>query len=89
MDVARRCWTLKVDCGGDLRRVKDWPSDGREPTVAAVREAISSLYGFMPEEAAGLALRYKDEEEDLCTLTEATLSDALWLAASSGYVLRL
>lgn len=89
MSAAQGSWTLKVDFCGDLRRARSWPSDGASPTVAALREEIAELYRLPVEEVAALVLRYTDDEGDVCTLTQATLPDALWLASSSGHILRI
>jgi len=83
-------WTLKADLAGDIRRLKPWPSSGVEPSLAAARRAVGHLHGLAAEEYGSLVLRYQDDEGDLCTLTDASLPDALHLATeNSAGVLRL
>mmetsp|Transcript_39190 Transcript_39190/g.124573 ORF Transcript_39190/g.124573 Transcript_39190/m.124573 type:complete len:339 (-) Transcript_39190:215-1231(-) len=82
-------WTLKVELNGELRRLRHWPAEGQEVTVAAVRAAIGRLYNLDSEASAMLVLKYKDDEGDVCTLTEHTLPDALFLATKSARTLRL
>lgn len=76
--------TLKVDFEGDVRRIRLEPGTGRSP--AALTEAACQLYNLP---AGSLVLRYRDNEGDLCSLVEATMEDALELAASANSVLRV
>jgi len=83
-------WTLKADLAGDIRRLKPWPSSGVEPSLAAARQAVGHLHSLAEEECGSLVLKYQDDEGDLCTLTDASLPDALHLATeNSAGVLRL
>lgn len=75
----RTSWTLKVSFGGEYRRVRCWPGDGIEPTAELAHATACSLFDLSEE----LCLTFEGES-GVCTLTEATLSHALRLAASSG-----
>jgi hypothetical protein len=88
MAVASQSLTLKIDMQGEVRRLREWPGVGTEPSVEIMRSAISSLFDLNPEQEKALRIQYQDDEGDRCTLIDASLSDALTLASTSG-VLRL
>eukprot|EP00445_Apocalathium_hangoei_P040004 CAMPEP_0203952722 /NCGR_PEP_ID=MMETSP0359-20131031/86296_1 /ASSEMBLY_ACC=CAM_ASM_000338 /TAXON_ID=268821 /ORGANISM="Scrippsiella Hangoei, Strain SHTV-5" /LENGTH=427 /DNA_ID=CAMNT_0050885809 /DNA_START=82 /DNA_END=1362 /DNA_ORIENTATION=- len=79
--------TLKVDLSGDVRRCRNFPPAGAEPAFEALLEAVRSLFALPA--GAPLALQYHDEENDLCSLVEATFADALEQGKAAGGVLRL
>jgi hypothetical protein len=54
---------------------------GEEPTVTHVRAGVAQLFDTSPE--LELKLQYKDNEGEVCTLTDITLPDALCLAVES------
>lgn len=71
--------TLKVEFEGDLRRLRlKLPKDVSEgEKLQTIQEAIRHGFSWSEEENAGVTLKYKDEEGDLCTLVEATVEDFL------------
>mmetsp|Transcript_755 Transcript_755/g.2537 ORF Transcript_755/g.2537 Transcript_755/m.2537 type:complete len:164 (-) Transcript_755:482-973(-) len=77
-------WTLKVNLDAEIRRLKDCQTD-----LPAVREAVAGLFSLSSAEAQKLALRYVDDEGDLCTLTETTLPDAVAIAERLKHTLRI
>jgi len=79
--MASESWTLKVEFQGERRRLKDWVPVGEEPTVTLVRSGVALLFDMSPE--LELKLQYKDNEAEVCTLTDMTLPDALCLAVES------
>lgn len=79
--MASESWTLKVEFQGERRRLKDWVPVGEEPTVTLVRSGVAVLFDMSPE--LELKLQYKDNEGEVCTLTDMTLPDALCLAVES------
>jgi len=74
-------WTLKIQLNGEVRRLRGWPENECEPTVEALHSAIRSLFDLTTEV---LSLKYEDDDGDLCTLVEASLSDALSFATQRG-----
>jgi len=77
-------WTLKVEFQGERRRLKDWVPEGEEPTVALVHSGIAILFEMPANQTMQtLKLQYKDNEGEICTLTDVTLPDALCLAVES------
>jgi len=77
-------WTLKVEFQGERRRLKDWVPEGAEPTVALVRSGAATLFEISSQEVTQvLKLQYKDNEGEVCTLTDMTLPDALCLSVES------
>mmetsp|Transcript_105379 Transcript_105379/g.330074 ORF Transcript_105379/g.330074 Transcript_105379/m.330074 type:complete len:473 (+) Transcript_105379:43-1461(+) len=87
--AAPASWTLKVEFEGEVRRLREWPEDGQEPSLSLLRGAAGTLFGFSQLDAETLSIKYRDDEGDLCTLNEATLTDALDLAADPPRLLRL
>jgi len=81
--MAAQSWTLKAELQGERRRLRDWVPVGEEPTVEAVRTGACRLFEIPPPEMQGLIFQYQDNEGDMCTLTELTLSDALCLCVES------
>lgn len=79
--MASESWTLKVEFQGERRRLKDWVPVGEEPTVTLVCSGAALLFDMSPE--LELKLQYKDNEGEVCTLTDMTLPDALCLAVES------
>mmetsp|Transcript_13526 Transcript_13526/g.29614 ORF Transcript_13526/g.29614 Transcript_13526/m.29614 type:complete len:511 (-) Transcript_13526:91-1623(-) len=77
--------TLKVDLHGDVRRCRPWPAPGINPSYL---ELVSSVRSLFPEVGEALTLRYKDEDGDMCSIVEASFSDA-WESAQSAGVFRL
>lgn len=78
---------VKVDLEGDVRRLRarlpPKREAGEEARYAALQATI--VEGFkLPEGSPHLVLKYRDEEEDLCTLVEATLADFLQGASGRG-----
>ncbi|CAK0814866.1 unnamed protein product [Prorocentrum cordatum] len=78
---------VKVDLEGDVRRLRarlpPRQGAGEEARYAALQATI--VEGFkLPEGSPHLVLKYRDEEEDLCTLVEATLADFLQGASGRG-----
>lgn len=68
---------MKVSLEGELVRV-----NLEVPSTASAREVLSVMhhnvqraFGLSDDQMTGLTLKYADEEGDLCTLTDATLSD--------------
>jgi len=84
-DETVKSWTLKVEFGGEVRRFKGWPTDDSEPTFESLLGSCLKLFDLP---AVSGTLQYRDDEGDLCKLSAATLSDALFLAKDSN-VLRL
>merc|ERR1712196_341840 len=82
-------YTLKVDFDGDIRRYKGWPVGEGDACEWSVLAAVRMMYDLSEKQAKTLVLRYKDNDGDMCTLTELTLPDALGFARSSGNVLRV
>jgi len=80
--MASNSWTLKVEFQGERRRLKDWVPEGEEPTVAMVRSGAAILFEISST-TQQLKLQYKDNEGEVCTLTDMTLPDALCLAVES------
>eukprot|EP00927_Polykrikos_kofoidii_P079519 TRINITY_DN7629_c0_g1_i1.p1 TRINITY_DN7629_c0_g1~~TRINITY_DN7629_c0_g1_i1.p1 ORF type:complete len:337 (+),score=55.80 TRINITY_DN7629_c0_g1_i1:67-1077(+) len=82
---------LKVDLDGDIRRTRDWPNENDAlaagTNVVFVKRVVRRLFGLCEDES--LQLKYRDDEGNLCTLVDETLSDALVLASCRGGVLRL
>lgn len=78
---------IKVDFDRDVRRISMELPEGAtsSQTFQAIRTAVAQ--GFEIDEAALPALKYKDEEGDLCTLVEASVDDMLEF--SKGGTLRL
>lgn len=76
---------LKVTFNEDVRRLKS----GDLSSEQAIRMAVSQLYNMAAPEAQCMKMCYTDDEGDMCTLTEATLPDALKFAEDRGKVLRL
>lgn len=76
---------LKVTFNEDVRRLKS----GDLSSERAIRMAVTQLYNIAAPEAQYFKMCYTDDEGDMCTLTEATLPDALKFAEESGKVLRL
>jgi len=81
--MAAQSWTLKAELQGERRRLRDWVPVGEEPTLEAVRTGASRLFEITEPPVQGLIFQYQDNEGDLCTLTELTLSDALCLCVES------
>lgn len=71
--------TLKVEFEGDLRRLRlQLPQGSPEvEKLQTIREAIRHGFSWSDDENAGVVLKYKDEEGDLCTLVQATVEDFL------------
>eukprot|EP00418_Pyrodinium_bahamense_P031979 CAMPEP_0179154340 /NCGR_PEP_ID=MMETSP0796-20121207/75108_1 /TAXON_ID=73915 /ORGANISM="Pyrodinium bahamense, Strain pbaha01" /LENGTH=72 /DNA_ID=CAMNT_0020855705 /DNA_START=15 /DNA_END=230 /DNA_ORIENTATION=+ len=64
---------VKVEHNGDIRRFTSMGPASYERILEHVR-------GAWPQElAAGAALKYRDDEGDLCTLTPNTMADLLEL----------
>jgi hypothetical protein len=76
--MASQSWTLKAEFQAEKRRLKDWVPADEEPTVTLVRSGVGLLFDMSP--ALELKLQYNDNEGDVCTLTDMTLSDALSVA---------
>jgi len=78
---------IKVDFEGDMRRISmTLPEDASSSeTFQAIRTAV--VQGFEADEATFPALKYRDDEGDLCTLVEASVEDML--ASAQGGSLRL
>merc|ERR1719507_2714373 len=80
-------YTLKVELGGEIRRLKSWPAQEVEPSYEDLQNAVCTIFGLP---SGSLQLKYRDDEGDLCTLEQATLADSLGLVKDSGSeVLRL
>jgi len=79
---------LKVCMEGDTRRIRvAWPV-GATPNAVLVAITAAVRHGFnLPLVTADIAVKYRDDEGDLCTLAEPTLHDFLDL--SRGGPLRL
>jgi len=84
-DQTVKSWTLKVEFRGEVRRFKGWPTDDSEPTFESLLGSCLELFDLP---AVSGTLQYRDDEGDLCKLSAATLSDALFLAKDSN-MLRL
>jgi len=76
-------WTLKVEFQGERRRLKDWVPMGEEPTVALVCSGAVLLFEIPSCNDKALKLQYRDNDGEVCTLTDMTLPDALCLAVES------
>jgi len=74
---------IKLDYDGDMRRISmTMPEDSDSAQkLKGIRTAVAQVLGI--EESALPALRYKDDEGDLCTLVEASLDDLMQLSKSS------
>merc|ERR1712007_125928 len=72
-----------------IRRYRGWPVGEGDAHEWSVLAAVRTMYDLSETQAKSLILRYKDNEDDMCTLTELTLPDALVFAQNSGNVLRL
>lgn len=81
-------WVLKLDWHGEVRRLREWPQGEAEPSMDVLRTAACFLLDLSLGDDDDLVFKYRDEEGDLCTVAEASLSDALMQASQSG-VLRL
>jgi len=88
MAAAPQKWTLKIELQGEVRRLRGWPELEAEPSVEALRTAVCKLFDLDLEQKQVLALKYHDDDGDLCTLVEASLPDALSFASQRG-VLRV
>jgi hypothetical protein len=88
MAGATRKLTLKIEYQGEVRRFRDWPSSGAQPSVEELRSSVCQLFGLQLAETDVLTIKYRDDEGDLCTIGEPSLADALMLASDSG-ILRL
>jgi hypothetical protein len=73
--------TLKIKFDDDLRRVQvDVPSEGSaSDKLRALRAAVGACFGISIADLP--ALKYQDDDRDLCTLIEASVEDMLTLAA--------
>jgi hypothetical protein len=78
---------IKVDFEGDMRRISmTLPEDASSAEIfQAIRTAV--VQGFEADEATFPALKYRDDEGDLCTLVEASVEDML--ESAQGGSLRL
>jgi len=81
MQGGRGDLVVKVDLDGDIRRLRGWPVNGEAPTFDALCRDIGELYC---SPADGMRLSYRDDEGDVCALSEATLPDALELSQRAG-----
>jgi len=64
--------------------LKDWVPEGEEPTVALVRSGAAILFEISSQEVTqDLKFQYKDNDGEVCTLTDMTLPDALCLSVES------
>jgi len=74
-----RQYTLKVSFGDDRRRLPiAWSRHASSQEVcASMHAAVGTGFGSLLPESAGLSLRYKDNDGDLCTLCAETLQDCL------------
>lgn len=81
--MASASWTLKVEFQGERRRLKDWVPEGEEPTVALARSGAVLLFELPPCHEQQVKLQYKDNDDEVCTLTDMTFPDALCLAVES------
>merc|ERR1712137_576516 len=66
-----------------------WPVGGGDAPEWSVLAAVRMMYDLSETQAKTLILRYKDNDGDMCTLTELTLPDAIVFAQNNGNVLRL
>jgi len=73
---------IKLDYDGDMRRISmTMPEDSDSAQkLKGIRTAVAQGFGI--EESALPALRYKDDEGDLCTLVEASVDDLMQLCKS-------
>jgi len=80
---------LKVAFRGELQRLTVTLGHGAAAAarLAAIRTQIQRSFGLPDAAVAELVLRYADDDGDLCTLNEHTLSD--WVAVHAEGVLRL
>jgi len=69
--------TLKVQFEGEFRRLQH----AEIPSVDGLQDSICNLFQLP---VAPLAMKYRDDENDLCILAEETLADALALSEASG-----
>lgn len=79
-------WTLKVELNGDVRRAREVMllDESESESLSLLRTAVGRLFDLTSKQLAGLHLRYRDDENELCTLVDVTLLDALRLAGASG-----
>jgi len=73
---------IKLDYDGDMRRISMTMSEDSDSAqkLKGIRTAVAQGFGI--EESALPALRYKDDEGDLCTLVEASVDDLMQLCKS-------
>lgn len=88
MSTAQTSWTLKIEFGCDVRRIREWPDNVAEPSIEHLRAAVCSLFELNGEQVDRLLLTYRDDDGDSCTLVATTLMDALDFASKRG-VLRI
>lgn len=71
---------LKVQHEGDIRRI---------PVTEVTYETVSAAVGLAWPELPGAQAKYRDEENDLCSLCPATFEDFMFSSGSAADVLRL
>jgi len=75
-------YTLKISLGDDRRRLPIKWANGASPeeVYAAIQSAVCTAFRWLLPKSAGFALKYKDDDGDLCTLCPDTLKDCLSFA---------
>jgi len=87
---ATESWTLKVDCNGEICRLRGWPDSGVEPTLETLLAAAGKLFRVEPAEFGSLRLLVRDGDGNMERLTEDLLSKLLASEdTGSGRLLRL
>jgi hypothetical protein len=77
--AATQVMIVKADIDGDMRRISiTVPEDAASPQMLqAIRESVAQAFNI--DGAKLPALKYKDDDGDLCTLVEASVIDMLEL----------
>ena len=75
-------FVLKLDVGGDVRRVQRFQSTSIKYTEE-VQQVVAQTYGLGLPQVLSCTLKYQDQEGELCTFVDSTIPDAVDLAVQS------
>jgi hypothetical protein len=90
LSEAAESWTLKVECNGEIRRLRGWPESGMEPTLQTLLADVGNLFHVSCAECGSLSLFVHSGDGNMQPLTEDLLSELLASEGSeSGRLLRL
>jgi len=79
--MSSKSLTIKATIDGDTRRILlNLDPSSAAASFAAITSALSTSFDLQPSQLP--TLKYKDEDDDLCTLAESTIPDFLSLSES-------